>query len=616
MRKRTLPSIFAALLIILSLGISLASALDDGSAAYDAKDYATAQRDFHQATQQTTGTEQAKAYYKLGLTYHKLKQDTQAVQAFQQAQKIDPSLSFASSPDKFQQNLARSQAAAGGLVQSPRASTPSFPRTATRELLAGDPASVALSASNVYVDPALQTVADPTKLEAAAQQNSHTLVKIAVLSHLPNGSGDVITYAGRLHKYLNLNRNGLIVVDAGPHGGVADVSTALTTDQESALAQKYVARIGAGDVSGGVTALAGDMASQINAGERFWPDVTLFIILVLIAIVAFVLYNQRRRTTAQLAYMRAPLEQLRQNVLDNIQYVDNYVDVLPKNNANSDQVRAYCQAAEAKYEQATKIMMKATDPSDLSRAQQVLDRAGADLNKARQYLDRATGGTSKIAGDSAIRPAPLPESQEQVNAVPQQQRGVSFFSSQPAPVTGLVPVTLTIDGVQRQVMATPQEAAEIQRGQIPPVRAFNVNGQNVPWYAYQEYDPYRDYWRYQNNGWGGFGGGVATGFIGAELLDTLFRPHYYGNYYSPYGYAPGFDSFGGWDSYDSNYDRGFMAGERENAGNYAFQDQYTQPPSDAAGGASFMGGSGYDTSDYGNQSGGGGGSSFLGGDRS
>jgi hypothetical protein len=209
--------------------------------------------------------------------------------------------------------------------------------------------------------------------------------------------------------------------------------------------------------------------------------------------------------------------------------------------------------------------------------------------------------------------------------VPQEQRGVSFFSSQPAPVSQLQPVTLNIDGQQKTVMATPQEAAMIQRGQIPPVRSFNVGGQNVPWYAYQNYDPYDDYWTYQNNGWRGVAGGAIAGFIGAEVLDSLFHPHPYwgGGWYSPYAYGPGWDTWGGWNDYNyggyggygQGYDQGFVQGEmQERAQDYAFRDNYTNPPTDNNfGGASFMGNSpGYDTTNYGNS----GGSSFMGGDNS
>ena len=97
-----------------------------------------------------------------------------------------------------------------------------------------------------------------------------------------------------------------------------------------------------------------------------------------------------------------------------------------------------------------------------------------------------------------------------------------------------MPVKIVIDGQQRTVMATPAEAADIQRGSLPPVRSFTVGGQTVPWYAYQQYDPYRDYWAYQNLGWSTFAGDVVAGFIGAELFNSVLAPcSYYGGWSSP-----------------------------------------------------------------------------------
>ena len=225
------------------------------------------------------------------------------------------------------------------------------------------------------------------------------------------------------------------------------------------------------------------------------------------------------------------MEALRANVLAGIEYIDHYMDVLPKNNPDSEVARTARQGASDKLDQAAKILARATEQTDLNRAQGLLDRAQADIQQARGALDRALGGTSHIPGDDAFRPPPLPQSQQDVNAIPAGQRGVSFFSGEPAPLGALVPVTLTVGGQPRQVYATPDEADALRRGQMPQVRAFNVGGQYVPWYEYNAYDPYRDYWRYENSGWGGFAGGALAGFVGAELLNDLTGPAYgYGGY--------------------------------------------------------------------------------------
>ena len=79
-------------------------------------------------------------------------------------------------------------------------------------------------------------------------------------------------------------------------------------------------------------------------------------------------------------------------------------------------------------------------------------------------------------------------------------------------------MTVTVGGQSRQVLVTPQEADELRQGRMPQVLAFQQGGRYIPWYEYNGYDPYNDYWRYENAGWGGFGPGLVAGFVGAELV--------------------------------------------------------------------------------------------------
>jgi hypothetical protein len=173
-----------------------------------------------------------------------------------------------------------------------------------------------------------------------------------------------------------------------------------------------------------------------------------------------------------------------------------------------------------------------------------------------------------------------------------------------------VPVTITVNGQSRQVLVTPEEADELRQGRMPQVRAFQVNGRYVPWYEYQQYDPYRDYWAYQNSGWGGFGPGLAAGFIGAELLDSLAGPRYAPGY-MPYAYATdnsyyqgyndamqaqdsynfggdsgGFDGFGGGDSSPYDDTAGVNFNDDGGTGDFGNND---------FGGSNFSGGSDFDS---------------------
>ncbi len=482
-----------------------------------------------------------------------------------------------------------------------------LPMTIHAQGLTPDPAYNALRSGDVYVDPGLQGQVNAATLESAASAN----VKIAVLAGVPNGpwrSRD--DYTGKLHHALHLGSNALVlVVPLGGRGqGITITSDALTAGQETQLAHQYTSQIKS-DLTGGTAALAQAVGSALNGGtvaNTGGPGVTaapvnaggghgmiilgLVFLVVLVVIIALIASASRRRKQ-DLSAARGPVEALKSNVLSGIEYIDHYMDVLPKGNPDSDVVRTARQAAEAKYEQASQLLTRASSQNDLNQAQGILDRAQADIQQARGGLDRALGGTAKIPGDDAFRPPPLPQNQQQVSAIPPDQRAVSFFSGRPAPLGALVPVTLTVGGQPRQVYATPQEAAALRQGQMPQVRAFNVGGQYVPWYSYNQYDPYRDYWRYQDNGWGGFAGGALAGFVGAELLGDLMHPGYgdYGGYggFSPYAFSPDFGYDQGYDAGLMNADQGSQFYDYGNANTGAGFDGGAYAGGDPTGGADF-----------------------------
>jgi len=402
-----------------------------------------------------------------------------------------------------------------------------------------DPAYQALQSSNVFVDPNMKHV-NEAQLQAAAlagpmnDGNPHTRVKIAVWRQLPSPYTDRDTYAHILGNSLQIGNDALIVVVAKKPGrGVSIVteSSALSKADANALIRQTWPEITQNETYG-IADLAQKVSGKMTNNDRGKGAVLWIVFLVVILGVGGLIWSGARRRKQEMAARRGPIDALRQNVLSGIEYLDGYTDVLPKNNPDSDQMRMYRQAASTKFDQAAKIIDRATDVSDLNRAQGLLDRAQADVQQARRALDRATGGTGNIPGDDAIRVEPLPMDQSQVQQIPQNRRGVSFFSGRPAPVGALVPVTITVNGMERQVLVTPEEADELRAGRMPQVRSFQVGGRYVPWYAYDAYDPYRDYWAYENAGWGGFGNGLVAGFVAAEVLDSLTAPAF-----MPYAYA-------------------------------------------------------------------------------
>ena len=515
--------------------------------------------------------------------------------------------------------------------------------------LTRDPVYQTLASNNVYVDPNVQGV-DPQVLQQAAMQGQdhpHTSVKIAVLGSLPPGllaglDGEMARnpafasrvrgherafYAFTLHKSLNLDRAPLVlVVLSGRDDGVSVWTTALDAQERKRLADEAAPQISVNPTQG-TAQLAQQVAGEVNGKEYRSTGGLWGVFLLVIAIIGGLIFAASRRKKQTMGAARQPIQALRENVLSGIEYLDGYVDTLPKNNPDSDQVRIFRQAASAKYEQAAKILDRATEMTDLNRAQGLLNQAQADVGQARRYLDRATGGTGNIPGDDAMRPQPLPDSQPEVQRIPTNQRGVSFFSSRPAPLSSLVPVTVTIGGQSRQVLVTPDEANELRQGRMPQVLAFQQGGRYVPWYEYNGYDPYNDYWRYENMGWGGFGPGLVAGFVGAELMGDLLSPGYGMGGYAPYAYAtdmpmyqgyadPGYGGGYGGGYGDPGYagagvgDAGFASGD---GGNFVNNDggNFDTQGFDDAGGGNFMdSGGGFDTggSDFG------GGGDFSGGD--
>ena len=495
-----------------------------------------------------------------------------------------------------------------------------------------DPVYQGLSVGNVYVDPRIQGI-DTQKLVQATMQgqdNPHTRVKIAILADLPANVGSPNHYGSGLYRNLGLGKDALVlVILRGDRQNVEVLSQALSQDEEARLARQYASAVDTNPTDG-TAALAQAVAADIN-GKEYRSSAGLWVVfLVVVGVIGGLLVLASRRKRQALAMAREPIQALRAHVLSGIEYLDGYTDVLPKNNPDSDQARLFRQSASAKYEQAVKTMDRATEMTDLNRAQALFAQAQADVEQARRYQDRATGGTGSIPGDEAVRPQPLPDSQPEVAAIPANQRGVSFFSGRPAPLGSLVPVTLTIGGQSRQVLVTPGEADELRRGRMPQVLAFQQGGQYVPWYGYSGYDPYNDYWRYENAGWGGFGGGVVAGFVGAELLGDMLMPAYAMPGYAPYAFATDMPMYQGYSdpAYGASYagDYGGSGFDQNGGGNGADFGGGADFGSgadagnggDFGGGADFGGGSDFSSggSDFGGGADFGGGGDFGGGDSS
>ena len=214
-----------------------------------------------------------------------------------------------------------------------------------------DPAFQGLSAGDVYVDPRINGVDVQTLAQAAThgQDHPHTRVKIALLASLPPGHPDRTAYAGTLHHDLGLDKDGLVLVALrGPGVGVSVVSTGLDSTETTRLARQYASSI-ATNPTGGTAALAQAVASDIN-GREYRSSAGLWVVfLLVVAVIGGLLLSASRRKKQTLTAARGPIQALREHVLSSIEYLDGYMDVLPKNNPDSDQVRIFRQSASTKY---------------------------------------------------------------------------------------------------------------------------------------------------------------------------------------------------------------------------------------------------------------------------
>ena len=428
----------------------------------------------------------------------------------------------------------------------------------------------ALTNGDVYVDDRLKegvTVngrlqqVDEAALQAAVEKAKPTVVKIVALT---NGksignypSGDA--FASDLRQRLNLPDDGVVIVGTlkGIYGSSGRMSrtqlndTLKTAQLDSAFAQGGLtaALVRATDALSG--SVVSDRRSDTAKGGGW-----IFGGLALVGgLVAFASLKKKKAMDEA----RQPVIALRKEALENLSYVDGYLDVLPAGADGERATQLRASAYEA-YSTANGILQTGTTPEQIKQAGPLLVQAVAQLKECRSAIDKATGGTGVVVGLPSEMPNLQTDAQKgqaylrtggltpveavqnaqerdrmqaEINAIPEDQRGVSFFSGQPLPASELVPVTIVVQGQKRTVMASRAEAEAIARGETPQVRAFpDANGRYVPWYENRGYDPYRDYY----GGWG-YNSGVGT-FVDLYLLSNLLGGGMFGGY-GPWGW-------GGW----------------------------------------------------------------------
>jgi hypothetical protein len=550
---------FSILLLSLLNGVVYASAYVDGANAYRSHDYRKAAQYFQLATQQESGKKLASSYYRLGASFEKLKEWGSATDSFKAAQALDGTLSFVKDRQAFLDRMDRDATTAASLNNTLH----------PQGTLSGDPASNVLTAKSVYVDPLLEGSVNTAALQKAATGSASGIpLKIAVLDHLPvwyirfAKERKYLTdealghYANGLHKHLKLGSAGLVVVCVNGFGaGICLVSDSVSPASAQDLAQNHLDQIESGNL-GEIAAMTVDFDKAIAKAapprRSPWPYVAL-VLVVLLAGIALAALRRRKPSAPNIDKLKVPLENSRTRAVAELERLNAEIAELQIGDSRDISCAlALRDVIDSRIQDATSILAGAIRSSELKQAE-------SDLNEALGKIYEATGLVQSVKSEqieranTVIRREDAEAKTRDLAEISIDKRCVSFFSSQPAPVDHFVQVTLSLGGLKRKVLATREEAQRIEGGSIPAVRAFLVDGRTMPWYMYDGYDPYRDYWINENTFWSTLPPGVATTLIGQDLADLLFsRPAFSGSWMSPYGFAPGWDRWSGWYAFDNS----------------------------------------------------------------
>lgn len=136
-------------------------------------------------------------------------------------------------------------------------------------------------------------------------------------------------------------------------------------------------------------------------------------------------------------------------------------------------------------------------------------------------------GLDPMAGYAAEKPTvKIPSNQREVDALPFDERGASFFTSRPYPSAMLTRAYITVGGKEHRIVCTTEEAEQINTGARPMVRAFTIDGRTEPWYYWEMYNPFGNYWAAMNEEWLPGGKRAIVCFVPLDEVDPQL-PGYY-----------------------------------------------------------------------------------------
>jgi hypothetical protein len=350
----------------------------------------------------------------------------------------------------------------------------------------------ALTRADVYVAPGMEEVVDAAQLQRVSNDLKPFTVKFVVVPLSDRQSRD--RWATALRRYLNIREGAVIVMVpkmANTRGGVSASSGVIPPKQVEAILQQHLAAFSTQGYTQGLEQLARGLRDHYVAERRSsLLGTTALVGIPTVLVIGGVAWVIRRRAR-EVARLKAQLQNQRAQVLEGIEYVDGYLDVLPAGE-DATRVREHRQRAAELQTQAVQLMENAKRPQDLWQAEHLLDKAQISVEKAKKYILRAGGDTS-IQVEEEPEESVAPESY--ISIRPNDRTYACFFCSKPPTLSELQPVEVTVGEQTRKVWACEECAAQLRRGETPAMRVFRDGDRMRPWYENLDYDPYRDYGR-------------------------------------------------------------------------------------------------------------------------
>ena len=443
--------------------VRASSANREGWQLYKAQKYPEAVVKFLQATQETP--KDPKPYWGLALAYNQLKRPEKAKQSLDLAVKLDPTISFTERPtyNKIRQIIEKKIAQSPKTAHQP-ANAQTSPKQGTNLELA------ALKTDVAIVDVSMTKLVDVAQLTQIANEVKPFTIKFIIK---PKIDGDRLAYAKRVFSYLNLKQGAVIVAT---QRGVDIYSDRLSNEQAIELSKASRIEFKPDRYTPGLIALTRSAVAEVQRQDGQNKGIGFVAFTLLAGSVAAFTIHRRYKWKEVVT----KLQEQRYQVSTNLDDVGSYTKVLPESDAASQSRNIYQRAVEEFIRASEIVDAPPKNYPQIRQAESLLASASQYLREARRAIDLATGVAAISIDETTNTPDYV----------------ACFFTSQPLRASEAQVRTIDINGMPQRVLCSPACAAQIDRGQIPNIRAVRQNNTYIPWYRAPDYNPYRDYYSY------------------------------------------------------------------------------------------------------------------------